>query len=179
MNDNGWRTNKETGGKFNINDVDNFSRSKIQETLYHGTNENFENFSLDKFGKHDQGDFGKGLYFSLDKQTASKYGDIIKEVNVNIENPLEINTSEDYKKMWHDVALHIDTSRLNNEDLAIYNDKYIPQEDKDFMLYDSMTADEKKEIFKNMGYDGIIDKTYNQVVVFDEKQVKNKGGRRK
>ena len=155
-------------------DYSDFSKSVIQQTLYHGTDEDFEEFSLDKFGKHDQGDFGKGIYFAEDKQTASKYGKNIKEVNVNIQKPLEINNHEDYKKMWHEVAKNIDKSKLSKEDLEIYNDKYIPQEDRDFMLYDTLSAEQKMNEFKKMGYDGIIDKTYKQIIVFDSKQIKNK-----
>lgn len=151
-----------------------FSRSKVKETLYHGTDEDFEEFSLDKFGKHDQGDFGKGIYFSENKQTASKYGKNIKEVNVNIEKPLEINSHDDYKKMWHEVAKNVDKTKLSKEDLELYNDKYTPQEDRDFMLYDTLSADEKMNAFKKMGYDGIIDKTYHQIIVFDKKQIKIK-----
>ena len=156
------------------NKEQDFSNSKVKETLYHGTDENFEEFSLDKFGKHDQGDFGKGIYFAEDKQTASKYGKNIKEVNVNIEKPLEINSREDYKKMWHEVAKNVDKSKLSKEDLELYNDKYTPQEDRDFMLYDTLSADEKMNTFKKMGYDGIIDKTYHQVIVFDKDQIKIK-----
>ena len=172
-------TAMKKSGKFNKkeekqdkNDKQDFSKSKITETLYHGTDEDFEEFSLDKFGKHDQGDFGKGIYFAEDKQTASKYGKNIKEVNVNIEKPLEINNKEDYKKMWHEVAKNVDKTKLSKEDLELYNDKYTPQEDKDYMLYDTLSADEKMNTFKKMGYDGIIDKTYHQVIVFDKKQIK-------
>lgn len=164
----------ETKNKDNDKKEQDFSKSKVKETLYHGTDEDFEEFSLDKFGKHDQGDFGKGIYFAEDKQTASKYGKNIKEVNVNIEKPLEINSREDYKKMWHEIAKKVDKSKLSKENLELYNDKYTPQEDKDFMLYDTLNADEKKNIFKKMGYDGIVDKTYHQVVVFDKEQIKIK-----
>lgn len=174
MKKSGKFKNDKTKDKDDDKKEQDFSKSKVKETLYHGTDEDFEEFSLDKFGKHDQGDFGKGIYFAENKQTASKYGKNIKEVNVNIEKPLEINSHEDYKKMWHEVAKNVDKSKLSKEDLELYNDKYTPQEDKDFILYDTLSADEKMNTFKKMGYDGIIDKTYHQVIVFDKKQIKIK-----
>lgn len=151
-----------------------FNNSKYTKTLYHGTDENFDEFSLDKFGKHDQGDFGKGIYFSEDKQTATKYGKNIKEVKVNIQNPYIINNHDDYKRMWKNFANNIDLKSLSKEDLELYNDPYIPEEDKNFMLYDTLDSDQKMNTFKNMGYDSIIDNTYHQVVVFDPNQIKNK-----
>lgn len=149
-----------------------FSTSKYTKTLYHGTDAEFKEFSLEHFGKHDEGDFGKGIYFSEDEKTASKYGKNIKEANVNIQNPLVINKKEDYEKLWHNIAKDIDKSKLSKEDVEIYKDKYIPQSDKDFMIYDKLTAQQKMDAIKKMGYDGIVDNTYHQVVVFDKNQIK-------
>ena len=145
--------------------------NKYKEKLYHGTDEIFDEYDIDKFGKHDQGDFGQAVYFTKNKNTASKYGKNIKTTDVELDNPYVINSENDYAKLWHEVAKKVDKNNLSKEDLELYNDKYTPQKEKDFMLYDTLNAKEKRNIIKNMGYDGIVDNTYNQVAVFDTDRI--------
>ena len=52
------------------------AKNVFPSLLYHGTPHKFESFSLSKIntGQHSQ-DFGKGLYFTTDKETAMFYAD--------------------------------------------------------------------------------------------------------
>ena len=55
--------------------------------VYHGSDDVFTIFDIDKFGKTDQGDLGRGFYFGYRKDTAKQYGNNILEVFLNIRNP--------------------------------------------------------------------------------------------
>ena len=147
---------------------------KYKEQLYHGTDEIFDEYDINKYGKHDQGDFGQAVYFTKNKNTASKYGKNIKSTEVELDNPYIINSANDYAKLWHEVAQKVDKSKMSKADLELYNDKYTPQREKDFVVYDTLDAKEKRNILKGMGYDGIVDNTYNQVAVFDTDKINQK-----
>ena len=134
---------------------------------YHGTDAEFNEYNLNEFGKHDQGDFGKAIYFAKDKKTAGKYGKNIKENNISLKNPLVLNNEQDYQNMWHILAQRANINNLSKEDKIILNDNYTSQADKDFMIYDKLNAEEKSNILQQLGYDGVIDNTYNQIAVFD------------
>lgn len=140
---------------------------------YHGTDANFENYSLEHFGKHDEGDFGKAVYFSTEKSTATKYGKNVKENNIKLKNPFIINNEQDYKKMWNELGKKADKEKLSIEEKNLLEDKYTSQTDKDYILYNTLTAEEKSNILQEMGYDGVIDNTYNQIAVFNPNIIEN------
>lgn len=140
---------------------------------YHGTDAEFNEYNLNEFGKHDQGDFGKAIYFAKDKKTAGKYGKNIKENNISLKNPLVLNNEQDYQNMWHILAQRANINNLSKEDKIILNDNYTSQADKDFMIYDKLNAEEKSNILQQLGYDGVIDNTYNQIAVFDPANIES------
>ena len=140
---------------------------------YHGTDENFDNFDLKYFGKHDQGDFGKAVYFSDNENTASKYGKNVKQQDIELNNPYIINTEEDYKQLWSQLAKETDISKLDKTELKLLKDPYTSQEEKNFMLYDKLNSDEKANAIQKLGYDGVIDNTYGQIAVFSTDKINN------
>ena len=140
---------------------------------YHGTDENFDNFDLKYFGKHDQGDFGKAVYFSDNENTASKYGKNVKQQDIELNNPYVINTEEDYKQLWSQLAKEIDISKLDKTELKLLKDLYTSQEEKKFMLYDKLNSEEKANAIQKLGYDGVIDNTYGQIAVFNTDKINN------
>lgn len=140
---------------------------------YHGTDENFDNFDLKYFGKHDQGDFGKAVYFSDNENTASKYGKNVKQQDIELNNPYIINTEEDYKQLWSQLAKETDISKLDKTELKLLKDPYTSQEEKNFMLYDKLNSEEKANAIQKLGYDGVIDNTYGQIAVFSTDKINN------
>lgn len=140
---------------------------------YHGTDENFDNFDLKYFGKHDQGDFGKAVYFSDNENTASKYGKNVKQKDIELNNPYIINTEEDYKQLWSQLAKETDISKLDKTELKLLKDPYTSQEEKNFMLYDKLNSEEKANAIQKLGYDGVIDNTYGQIAVFSTDKINN------
>lgn len=157
---------------------ENTSESNMGENTtkikgYHGTNENFDNFDLKYFGKHDQGDFGKAVYFSDNENTASKYGKNVKQQDIELNNPYVINTEEDYKQLWSQLAKKTDISKLDKTELKLLKDPYTSQEEKNFMLYDKLNSEEKANAIQKLGYDGVIDNTYGQIAVFNTDKINN------
>lgn len=153
----------------NSNIVENSTKIKG----YHGTDENFDNFDLKYFGKHDQGDFGKAVYFSDNENTASKYGKNVKQQDIELNNPYIINTEEDYKQLWSQLAKETDISKLDKTELKLLKDPYTSQEEKNFMLYDKLNSEEKANAIQKLGYDGVIDNTYGQIAVFSTDKINN------
>ena len=169
-----------TQNQFNSQEqqIKNATDSNIVENTtkikgYHGTDENFDNFDLKYFGKHDQGDFGKAVYFSDNENTASKYGKNVKQQDIELNNPYIINTEEDYKQLWSQLAKETDISKLDKTELKLLKDPYTSQEEKNFMLYDKLNSEEKANAIQKLGYDGVIDNTYGQIAVFDTDKINN------
>lgn len=55
--------------------------------MYHGSQDLFDIFSYNFFGRTDPGDNGRGFYFAYRKETAEGYGDNIYSVFLNIKHP--------------------------------------------------------------------------------------------
>jgi hypothetical protein len=79
-----------------INDPDNASKV-IDENgeplvVYHGTNNNFTEFNLERVGSNvDYGMWGSGFYFSPSKSFSKHYGNKILKLFLNIRNPFVRN----------------------------------------------------------------------------------------
>jgi hypothetical protein len=58
------------------------------ETWFHGTNYDFNEFDLSYFGKTDNGWWGIGIYFHSDENTAKVYGNTIIKAKLNYKSPL-------------------------------------------------------------------------------------------
>ena len=79
------------GASANEDEPKGFEGSKIRDengklkTVYHGTTLKFDEFKLNENPKA----FGtlRGFYFAMNKENALDYGSIVKEVNLNAENP--------------------------------------------------------------------------------------------
>tara|TARA_R110000772_G_scaffold264661_1_gene385389 strand:+ start:13864 stop:14349 length:486 start_codon:yes stop_codon:yes gene_type:complete len=67
--------------------------------VFHGSNKQFNTFSYDHFGKTDCGNYGKGFYFSPDRQVAKAYAEqsvetqgigkpVVSSYYLSFQNPL-------------------------------------------------------------------------------------------
>lgn len=135
-----------------IRHVDKMNSNKeyTTETLYHGTNANFDKFSYSNFGKTDEGDFGQGIYLTTNKSTANKYGKNIKEVEVKYKNPLILNNNKDFEKFYKKYGDEFGEAK------QIYNSKQVAV-----------------SIMK-MGYDAVIDNVYGQTIIYNLDNIKIK-----
>lgn len=131
------------------------------ETLYHGTPEKFDNFSLEQVGKStDSGMFGNGIYFTDDLKEATTYSKRgnkvgeVKEVILDLKKPYIIKTKADIPK--------IDVPNETIEQMRVADKEY------------SRLFTEK---LQKEGYDGVIDMMSpgsKQYVVFNPSQIKTK-----
>ena len=97
--------------------------------FYHGTDYKFNEFSLNTFGRTDQGFAGKGLYFTTNKGYAKEYGSNIREVYLDLQNPYIINDSPSI------------------------NPDYVKRE---LGLPITATASDVTEKLQSMGHDGVV-----------------------
>lgn len=67
--------------------------SKVDEgrTYYHGTDGDFDNFDLNRFGQTDEGFLGKGVYLTSEKDIAKDYGSKVIKTKVKLDNPLSVD----------------------------------------------------------------------------------------
>lgn len=133
---------------------------KTVETVYHWTNVEFSKFDPKKINTVEGSwDFiWEWFYFTNDKSKASKYAkqavekkwwkEVIKEVRLDMKNPLVINTKKDIEKLndifgWEDARI----------ELLLENPKAV------------------KKKLQELWYDWLIDNLYGQRAVFDESQI--------
>lgn len=92
---------------------------------YHGTNNEFDKFSLNHFGLNDFGYLGKGIYLTNDFEMAQSYADEetgrVLKVKATINNPYILN---DWKYSYHPEKLR---QELNCKNAKEINNKLIEQ----------------------------------------------------
>lgn len=128
--------------------------------VYHGTNTKFLKFDKKYINTIEpKGDYiGCGFYFTGDYYTALKYADssvkkkggepnVIKAY-LKIENPILINSAEDAKNLRDIFGGEIEYYKLSKSN---------PYKIRETLI--------------ELGYDGLIDNTYNQYAVFIESQI--------
>lgn len=147
-----YRNNAQSteGTQYAVSDAD-FSKSKVTDgkgnllTLYHGTNENFDTFENVKTEP--------GYWFTEDKEYASEHGKNIMEVNLNLTNPLDVNTIEGEEILW-------DTAR------EVYGKENVTEKE--------VLSNKVKDKLKALGYDGMIweHSGKNTYIAFEPSQIK-------
>lgn len=63
-----------------------FTDSKVQKTVFHGTNNDFDTFDKQRIGENFALSEG-GFFFTNDERQAGRYGDNVKEVYLDMKNP--------------------------------------------------------------------------------------------
>jgi hypothetical protein len=146
-----------------------YGKDKIgDETLYHSTTNDFEQFDLDKSGtKTDEGWFGKGVYFFRDKKDANDFSlrdknSKVREAKVSLKNPLILNTENLPKNVIESFAKRgIDVSTIFDV--------------QQFALKGKENAEKITDVFLSEGYDGLRLDLFpkKEVVVFNTSQIKS------
>lgn len=123
--------------------------------VYHGTNHNFEDFQKYAINSNTNtnGSFGPGFYFTEIPSDAEYYGKKIFKVYLNLENPLIVNSTKEYREI---VKKEIEKRSINRFE-------------SDKLLSKSST-----DILKDAGYDGVIFKfngKMKEIVAFEPNQI--------
>lgn len=115
------------------------------KTVYHGTNADFNTFGEVKTEP--------GYWFTEDKDYAASHGKNLKTVNLNIKNPLDLNTTEGDNKL---VEYLRECFGENASESDIYTKKF-------------------RNFLKNKGYDGMIweHSGKNTYIAFEPNQIKS------
>lgn len=141
-----------------------FGNSKVLDyikkplVVYHGTNNSFKSFDTETFNTNEKsGDYiGAGFYFTSNLYTAQKYGNVnMLEVYLKIEKPIIVNNYDDFEKYVIDIFGYDEYNLPQYYNLKKKNPLIIRQK------------------FIDLGYDGLIDNTYNQYAVFFPNQIKS------
>jgi hypothetical protein len=144
-----------------------FGKSKVVDksgnplVVYHGSNKDFDTFDKSTIGSStDIGIWGKGFYFS-DYKTAKRYGSLIKELFLSIQNPYVISEG---KQTIKDVADY-----LNMDESTLHEVRGFVRPYTNFVPLFTSNVKEK-------GHDGVIvDRKgiSNEFVVFKPNQIKS------
>lgn len=142
--------------------VGDAAKGGIKMRLFHGTNADFDKFDISKIGSSsDPGIRGRGFYFTPNKKTAESYGDMIKEVDVSLDNPLDLQSFSSAKE----VADYLDIP----EDIVRFRvDKLPSGEFKSVSVSPNYTGTFTSAI-KQKGHDSVIHG--QEVVVFDPEKI--------
>lgn len=119
-----FRNNKKDNSK--KHDYSDFNKSKIKETLYHGTDKDFDKFDL---GKNDEGN--NALWFGKEKDYAEEMayeraGSYEKgkmyEVKINVQNPETIKLSSNQFSDPNVEKKYIENAKTKGYDSVIFNE---------------------------------------------------------
>lgn len=134
--------------------------------VYHGSNYNFDEFII---GDNRNGDlYGKGIYFTNNKDYAKMFGKYLYECRIVMKNPFDL-TSNDMS--------HFNNLRdiINDENELLYFDDSIKNKNYTTALRRLRHKDIlNNDDLKKMGYDSIIGYCEfggKEFVVFDAEQV--------
>lgn len=127
------------------------SAGKPSKIVYHGTNADFKKFSSEFINKNEpKGDYiGEGIFFTVDKNTATKYGKNVMKAELSLENPVIIKTEADAKALRNSFGGDVEYFTLMKKSPRAI-----------------------KEELQRRGHDGLIDDLYGQRAVFSESQIK-------
>lgn len=128
---------------------------------YHGTQDEFNTFDINLFGRTDNGDRGRGFYFSENKDISRDYGPIIKDVYLYAKTPYKGFKKEKYLgrgKSKDEVVQYL--TKLHRKDLED-TVKYMINQQKSGShspMYDDLgiTKDTSEQEIRNL-----VNKAYN------------------
>lgn len=166
------------GRKLSKGQQEFFKDSKVRDnngnliTYYNGS-DNFNVYDKNKLSNNSK--WGKGIYLTKYKDIASMYGNNIKELYVNIKNPISSTKktisfdeyNELYKKINDGESGYIEEYSMYDNDLDLLWD----------MTNSGNWADYAKEIREITGKDGLIinddNKAEDMVIAFESNQLKS------
>jgi hypothetical protein len=171
------------------------SNRRYTNKAYHGTpNGGFHTFSYNYRGSgadtHGVGDYGKGFYFTPDKEHALSYAHGLTEkgkgnnpylytVELEMNNPFDMRLLNQHRDKMIPLMKEYGLMNIPDEEFEkLFKELGITEEEYEFMskVADSMNDNwgdwDIEEIIGERGYDSVIDYTGNEYVVFRPEQIK-------
>lgn len=153
--------------------------------FYHGSRKEFDSFDVDTQKKGSK--LGRGFYFTPNLNFAESYKGkkgVMYQAQLEMKSPLNLQKTiltdeqiktglsllDDYELKKANITREDILKRLNADKVdRTKNWKFIQYIDQ-FSDYDTPIGD----IYKKIGFDGIIEENWNEFVVFEPTQIKNK-----
>jgi hypothetical protein len=146
--------------------------------VYRASNHDYDTFDPARMGTGAGSIFGKGIYFSADRDSVKIYGNNIKAYYLNLKNPFryeEVNTEDDAVL---NVERFVRVLEQNNffvtEDLWITLEEEILDNDGGLDTLIELTCGPEKatDFFKKCGFDGIMNLDVLDFVAYYPNQIK-------
>lgn len=136
--------------------------------LYHGSPEQFTEFDISKFGRSDQGSYGKAFYFTSRKERAARYGENVMPVFINARNLIDGIKNEALGFAFGSPTVEDARSRLFDPE-----DNSMSKEEKEYAA-ELITEDLIEEAKKYDGVDGSTSRTlFEELTVANPNQIKS------
>lgn len=193
---NNFKNTDSKGRNLSKQQYDYFKDSKARDdngnllVLYHGTpNGGFNTFDMNFRGSTTDttgtGDYGKGFYFTPNKQMAEGFSENdtynkgnkqVYEVYLDMKNPLRLDLLNKISKDGMELIKKYGWQNTTDEMYDEIYEKYGLTR-KEFEKMDeaqTMLGDNWQDIeLSELGYDGIINENRNEYIVFNSNQIKN------
>ncbi|QRQ63174.1 ADP-ribosyltransferase-containing protein [Sphingobacterium multivorum] len=136
-------------------------------TLYHGTNSDFNEFSLEYLGQNTHWDnCHRGIHFTQEINMAQLFGEKVLECHVNLKKPLNLNEVFDFADQAPDIVNIIFEENISDtgEALEFIDESIGMGEYMEFM--EAFNSEDNLRQFKERGYDHIISRFSRDKVEF-------------
>jgi hypothetical protein len=146
--------------------------------VYRATNHDYDTFDISKLGTGAGSIFGKGIYFSADKDSVKIYGNTIKEYYLNLTNPFIFIAMDDMSDALYNLNNFIQVLEKNNflvnESLyQVLKEDLIENEGGlDTLIELTCGSDVATAYFKNCGFNGIVNLDVLDFVAYELNQIK-------
>ena len=146
--------------------------------VYRATNHDYDTFDFNKLGTGAGSIFGKGVYFSADRDSVKIYGNNIKEYYLNLLNPFKYVAVDEEADAFYNLDNFIQVLEQNSfpvsEELRLtLEDDLIENEGGlDTLIELTCGSDKATGYFKNCGFDGIVNLDVLDFVAYEPNQIK-------
>ena len=146
--------------------------------VYRATNHDYDTFDFNKLGTGAGSIFGKGVYFSTDRDSVKIYGNNIKEYYLNLLNPFKYVAVDEEADAFYNLDNFIQVLEQNSflvsEELRLTLEEDLIENEGglDTLIELTCGSDKATDYFKNCGFDGIVNLDVLDFVAYEPNQIK-------
>lgn len=146
--------------------------------VYRATNHDYDTFDFNKLGTGAGSIFGKGVYFSADRDSVKIYGNTIKEYYLNLLNPFKYVAVDEEADALYNLDNFIQVLERNNfpvtDELRLELEEDLIENEGglDTLIELTCGPDKATDFFKNCGFDGIVNLDVLDFVAYKPNQIK-------
>lgn len=172
------------GNLLSDSQVSFFNQSKCKDEdgslylVYRASNKEYDAFDKERIGTGAGSIYGKGFYFSCDRESVKIYGNLIKEYYLNIKNPYRYEEVNEEADALYNIDTFIEILERNNFQVTSELRQELEQDvlendgGLDTLIELTCGADRATHFFKACGFDGIMNLDTLDFVIFEPNQAK-------